>query len=248
MKSRKVAVVTNAGSGVGAATSAMLASRGWDIVVNYSRNKVEAEGTAAACRDNGAGVMMVPADVAQDADCRALVKAVGERWGRIDALVNHTWLPVFEDALEWDTVAMQDFQNVYAVNTVGTFQMVRACLAHLKAAHGAVVNVSSVAGALGVGPSVPFVASSGALNSMTLHMARALAPEVRVNAVCPGPMASRLPDAGVSPSPLARNHNATTPLRTTSTPENVADAIVWLLDHARTVTGELMLLDSGMHL
>jgi len=131
-------------------------------------------------------------DVAQDADCRALAQAAQDRWGRIDALVNNAGISVFGKAAEWDSLDAETFQRVLGVNTLGTFQMVRACVEPLKRARGSIVNVSSVAGALGVGSSMPYIASKSAISAMTLHLARALAPAVRANSVCPGPITTRM--------------------------------------------------------
>jgi 3-oxoacyl-[acyl-carrier protein] reductase len=248
---RKVALVTGSATGVGAATALQLARRGWNVVVNYSRSVTEAEATEAACRDAGADTLLLRADVAQDADCRALVATTVERWGRLDALVNNAGVSVFGDAAAWDALDVEAFQRIYAVNTIGSFQMVRACAPHLKAARGCIVNVSSIAGMLGIGSSVPYIASKGALNAMTLHLARTLAPEVRVNAVCPGLITSRWFVDGVgqeAADKLTANYERMAPLGRPSTPEDVADAIVWLVEGARTTTGELVLLDSGMHL
>ena len=146
---------------------------------------------------------------------------------------------------------MDTFQRIYAVNTVGAFQMVRACAAHLKAVKGSVVNVSSIAGSLGIGSSVPYIASKGALNSMTLYLARALAPDVRVNAVCPGLITSRWFVDGLGQQGFDKVKamvEASSPLERASTPEDVAQAIAWLTTGARTMTGELLLLDGGIHL
>ena len=248
---RKVALVTGSATGVGAATALQLARRGWNVVVNYSRSVTEAEATESACREAGADTLLLRADVAQDADCRALVATTVERWGRLDALVNNAGVSVFGDAAAWDALDVEAFQRIYAVNTIGSFQMVRACAPHLKAARGCIVNVSSIAGMLGIGSSVPYIASKGALNAMTLHLARTLAPEVRVNAVCPGLITSRWFVDGVgqeAADKLTANYERMAPLGRPSTPEDVADAIVWLVEGARTTTGELVLLDSGMHL
>lgn len=249
--SRKVALVTGSATGVGAATALALAARGYNLLVNYSKSQAEAQATADACRTAGADTLLVRGDVAQDADCRAMVQAVMDRWGRLDALVNNAGISVFGESAGWDALDAETFQRILGVNTMGAFQMVRACLPHLKAVQGCIVNVSSVAGALGVGSSVPYIASKGALNAMTLHWARTLAPEVRVNAVCPGLITSRwfvegIGQAGYEKAKAA--YEAAMPLARACTPEDVAEAIVWLVDGARTVTGELVLLDSGMHL
>jgi 3-oxoacyl-[acyl-carrier protein] reductase len=248
---RRVALVTGSATGVGAAAARILAARGWNVVINYSRSQAEAQATQTACEAAGAETLLLRGDVAQDADCRALAAATMERWGRIDALVNNAGVSVFGADAAWDALDMEAFQRIYAVNTVGTFQMVRACVPHLKAAQGCIVNVSSIAGSLGIGSSVPYVASKGALNALTLHLARALAPEVRVNAVCPGLITSRWFVDGIGQEGFDKLKAAvekTAPLGRASTPEDVADAIVWLVEGARTTTGELLLLDGGVHL
>jgi 3-oxoacyl-[acyl-carrier protein] reductase len=251
MTDRKVAIVTGSATGVGAATAVMLARIGYDLVVNYSRSADEARGTQAACADAGADTLLVRADVAVDAECRAMAAAAVARWGRIDVLVNNAGISVFGKDASWDALDAEAFQRIYGVNTVGTFQMVRACLPQLKAAQGAVVNVSSIAGVLGIGSSVPYIASKGAMNAVTLHLARSLAPEVRVNAVCPGLVTSRWFVQGVgqqAADDMKAAYERTAPLGRPSTPEDVAEAIVWLADGAKTVTGELLMLDSGVHL
>jgi len=251
MTTRKVALITGAGTGVGAATALMLAGKGYDLLINYSRSAEEAEASAAACRAAGADALVAQGDVAQDADCQALAKAALGRWGRIDALVNNAGISVFGEAAKWEALNAEVFQRILAVNTLGTFQMVRACAEALKAARGCIVNVSSVAGALGVGSSMPYIASKGAVNAMTLHLARAMAPAVRVNAVCPGLITTRWFVRGVGQQAAEaglKGYEGGVPLERACSPEDVAEAIVWLVDGAKTVTGELLLLDSGMHL
>ena len=251
MNARQVAIVTGSGTGIGAATALRLAARGFELVVNYSRSEAEAEATAAQCRDAGADTIVCRADVAEDADCRALVQAAVSRWGRIDALVNNAGMSSFAGAANWDAIDAETFQRIVGVNALGAFQMIRAAAPHLREAGGAIVNVSSVAGALGIGSSVPYIASKGAMNAMTLYFARALAPLVRVNAVCPGLVTSRWFVDGIGQQgyeQVKTTYEASTPLARASTPEDVADAVVWLIEGARTMTGELLMLDGGLHL
>lgn len=248
---RKVALVTGSATGVGAATALLLAQRGYDVVINYSRSEAEARAAEAACRSAGADTLLVQADVADDKDCRRLVDAAVARWGRLDALVNNAGVTTFVGAGHWDALDAAAFDRIMGVNVTGCFQMVRACAPHLKASRGAIVNVSSVAGALGVGSSVPYVASKGAVNAMTLHLARALAPEIRVNAVCPGLITTRWFVDGLGAQAfeaIKANYERSTPLGRPCSAEDVAEAVVWLVDGAATVTGELILLDAGMHL
>jgi len=252
MGNRKVAIVTGSATGVGAATALMLAQRGYNLVINYSKSEAEAQASQAACRAAGADTLLVQADVADDAQCRAMVRSVMERWERIDALVNNAGVSTFTGAANWEAIDAQTFQRILGVNTVGAFQMVRACAPHLRASgDGAIVNVSSIAGALGIGSSVPYIASKGALNAMTLYLARELAPDIRVNAVCPGLVTSRwfVDGLGQEGFDAIKIRNAqVTPLGRANTPEDVAEAVEWLVVGARTMTGELLLLDGGMHL
>ena len=247
----KVAIVTGAGTGVGAATALALAGRGYDLLINYSKSLAEAEASAAACRGAGADTLLMRGDVAVDADCRAMARAVVERWGRLDALVNNAGVTSFAGAANWDAIDAETFQRVVGVNALGTLQMIRACAPHLKVSRGAIVNVSSIAGALGIGSSVAYIASKGAVNSMTLYFARAMAPEVRVNAVCPGLVTTRWFIDGLGQEGYEKvkaGYEAAAPLGRACSPEDVADAVLWLVDGARVVTGELLLLDSGVHL
>ncbi|HUK05829.1 MAG TPA: SDR family oxidoreductase [Burkholderiales bacterium] len=251
MSARKAAIVTGGGTGVGAATALLLARRGYDILVNYSKSEAEARASEQACRAAGADALLAQGDVAEDKDCRRMVEAAVSRWGRLDVLVNNAGISTFTGSGNWEALDAAVFQRIYAVNVLGAFQMVRAAAPHLKAARGAIVNVSSIAGALGIGSAVPYIASKGALNSLTLHLARALAPEVRVNAVCPGMITTRWFTRGIGEEAtrkLRSAYEASAPLATACTAEDVAEAVVWLADGARTVTGELVLLDSGVHL
>lgn len=248
---RKAAIVTGSGTGVGAATALELARRGYNVGVNYSKSERDAQRSAAACREAGADVLLVRANVAEDADCRRFAQAAIERWGRLDLLVNNAGVSTFAGPANWDALDAAAFRRIFDVNVLGTFQMIRACVPQLKADRGAIVNVSSIAGALGIGSSVPYIASKGGVNAMTLHLARVLAPEIRVNAVCPGFITTRWFVDGMGQEAydkIKAGYEQTTPLGKACTPEDVASAIVWLAEGASTVTGELILLDSGMHL
>jgi len=251
MTTRKVAIVTGSGTGVGAATAVAFAGRGYDVVVNYSKSEAEAKESLAACQRAGADALLVRGSVAEDGDCRAIVQAAVERWGRLDALVNNAGMTSFAGSTNWDAIDAQSFQRIVAVNALGSFQMIRACVPHLKAARGSIVNVSSIAGALGIGSSVAYIASKGAVNSMTLYFARALAPDIRVNAICPGLITTRWFVDGIGQQgyeKLKAGYENTAPLGRASTPEDVAEAVLWLIEGARTMTGELLMLDSGVHL
>jgi len=243
----KVAIVTGSGSGIGAATAIELSKRGWSVVINYSKSADKAKAVAAKCKD----AILVQADTGQDADCRKLVKAALDKWGRVDALVNNAGTTKFVKHPDLDGLSADDFLHIYRVNVVGPFQMVRACAPALKAARGAVVNVSSVASLLGTGSSIAYAASKSALNAMTYSFARVLGPEVRVNAVCPGYVDTPWQhgahgDEGARKA--ADRYAGLVPLKDYARPADVAETIAWLIEGARQVTGETIFVDGGMHI
>ncbi|RZI44501.1 SDR family oxidoreductase [Herbaspirillum sp. HC18] len=246
---KKVAVVTGSSSGIGAATARLFARNGFNVVVNYSRNPAPAEAVAEECRALGADVLLMKADVAADADCRALAQAVEEKWGRCDALVNNAGTTRFVAAKNLEGLSALDFHDIYAVNVIGAFQMIRAFAPLMAKNPGAgIVNVSSVASVMGTGSSIAYMASKGALNAMTFGMARALGPEIRVNAVGPGMVETPWLQNGLGPETYEKRRNVykeITPLAETIMPEDVADACYWLCAGAKKTTGEFILVDSG---
>ncbi len=242
----KVALITGGSSGIGAATSLELGRRGWRVVVNYAKNERQAEGVAKECKG-----IAIRADVAQDAECRRLAREVVEKCGRIDALVNNAGTTKVVAHNDLEGLSAEDFQRIYQLNVVAPFQMARACAAALKERKGSIVNVSSVAAELGTGSSVAYAASKAALNAMSFSLARSLAPEVRVNVVSPGH--TRTPwhiqaRGAERAAETERRYASVAPLKDASDPEDVADAIVWLLDGARRVTGEVIFVDGGIHI
>lgn len=242
----KSAIVTGSSSGVGAATALMLARRGASVLVNCSKSTEAAEAVAAQCRAAGGDAIVVSANVGDDADCRRLADAAMSRWGRIDYLVNNAGTTKFVGPQNLAGLSAQDFHDIYAVNTIGVFQMVRACEAPLRAANGAVVNVSSIAGQEGFGSSIAYAASKGALNTLTIALARVMGTEVRVNAVLPGFIETGWLKAGLGANydTARKAYTDTAALGEVLTPEDVADSIVWLLG-ATKVTGQLLRIDGG---
>ena len=248
----RVAIVTGASSGIGAATAVMLAERGVRVVVNYAGNATGAEEVVAACRAAGAEAAAVQGDIADDAACRAIAKAATDRWGRIDVLVNNAGTTVSADARDLDALSADDFRRLYDVNLIGAYQMTRAALHSLRAGgRGSVVNTSSIAGITGLGSSIAYAASKGALNTMTLALARSLAPEVRVNAVCPGFVDSawwaRRHDEATIEKMRKRSASAAL-LRRTAPSREVAEAVILFAIGSPSITGQLLVIDNGMTL
>ena len=240
MAQKPVALVTGSSSGVGAACVEQLAKAGWDVVVNYSRSAEAAEAVAERCRAAGAEVLLQQADVAEDSACRALVAAVEARFGRLDALVNNAGTTKFVAHSDLEGLTAEDFHHIYGVNTIGAFQMTRAAAALLRASgDGAVVNVASIAGVKGIGSSIAYAASKGAMITMTKSLARVLGPEVRINAVCPGFIQGEWLRQGMGPEVYDRTQaflEGATPLKRTATADTVAEAIIMLITSASLVT------------
>jgi 3-oxoacyl-[acyl-carrier protein] reductase len=251
------AIVTGSASGLGAATAVLLARSGGRIVVNYSSSKSEAEQTADLCRKEGAEVVVVQGDVSSDEDCKTIV-AAASGWGRLDALVNNAGTTKHVAHADLDGLSAEDFQRIYGVNTIGPFQMVRAARSLLEAAAketgraSAVVNVSSVAGISGVGSSVAYAASKGALNTMTLSLSRALAPLIRVNTVCPGYIDTPWFTKGRGEAQAKQVRDAViarVPLKVASSADDIAQLVRFLASPASShMTGEVVRMDAGMHL
>lgn len=254
----RVALVTGSATGLGRSIAVKLAARGADVIVNYSRSSAEAEEAADLCRTAGVRVQVVQANVADPAGCRELAEAA-RKWGGLDILVNNAGITRHaRDHSDLDALSKADFMDIYEVNVVGPYLMLQATKSLLNAAYektgrsSAVLNTSSIAGVKGIGSSVAYAASKGALNTMTVSLARALAPAIRVNAICPGFIGTRwfrdaMDEQGFEKT-LRRIENAT-PLGAASGPDDIADAALFFLtDASRHVTGELLFVDAGLHL
>ena len=247
-----VAIVTGSSSGVGAACAERLAERGAHVLINYASNRDGAEVTRAACEALGVETRVLQADVSKDEDCRRMVQAAEDAWGRVDALVNNAGTTVFCPLHDLDGLSSDDFQKIYAVNTIGAYQMSRAVAPVMRrGGRGSIVMVASIAGVMGIGSSIAYAASKGAMITLTKALARVLGPEVRVNAVCPGFIQGEWLRKGMGSKTYEASKaflEKTTPLGRTSTAATVADSIVSFVEGMDLVTGETLILDGGTHL
>jgi 3-oxoacyl-[acyl-carrier protein] reductase len=246
-----VALITGGSSGIGAATARLLAGRGCSVAINFSKSRTAAEKVAVDCKSAGGDALLVQGNVAEDADCRRVVEETIAHFGHLDYLVNNAGTTKFVAHRDLAGLSAQDFHDIFAVNSIAPFQMVRAAESHLRARRGSVVNVSSIAGIYGTGSSIAYVASKAALNGMTLSLARVLGPEVRINAVCPGFVEGEWLQQGMGEAAYKAAQDtwrSAAPLGTTNKPEDVAQSIVFFLTAAVNVTGETLLVDSGMRL
>ena len=247
-----VVIITGGGTGVGAAAALMLAKGGAKITINYSRSATEAETTAKACEELGGETLVCQGDVSNDDDCRRIVAETIEKWGRVDGLMNNAGTTQFVADNSLEALSADDFLRIYHVNVVGAYQMARAVAPSMQEqGKGSIVNTSSIAGVMGIGSSIAYAASKGAMNTMTISLARLLAPEIRVNAIAPGFITGRwwldkLGQEGYDK--MVSGVEKSVPLNHAGTPEDMAEAAVFLLTASRNITGEILISDGGMHL
>ncbi|MBA4739616.1 MAG: SDR family oxidoreductase [Burkholderiales bacterium] len=246
-----VIIITGGGTGVGSACAHALAKCGARIVISYNKSEEGALHTKKKCNTAGGDAITVQGDVSIDDDCKNIVAEAIGKWGRIDGLVNNAGITKFAAPNDLDALSSQDFIDLYSTNVVGTYQMIRACSKYLKTSGGSIVNVSSIAGIKGIGSSTAYIASKAALNAMTIALARALAPEIRVNAVCPGLVDTEWHSKRYSQEEyksFLERYEKTVPLGAAAKPEDIAETILWLISSAKLITGETVLIDAGLHL
>ncbi len=248
----KSAIVTGSSVGVGRETALLLASKGCRVVVNCRRTLKEAEETAAMCRAAGGEAFVVQADISRDAECRSLVSAAVERFGRLDILVNNAGMTRFVSFEDLEGLTPEIWEEIFATNVYGSFYCARAAVPHLRrAGAGAIVNVASIAGMQATGSSIAYAAAKAAVINMTQALARTLGPEIRVNAVAPGALDTRWIRDGIGESGYEAVRDAyrrTMPLRDIVPAHAVAEAIVWLIEGASMTTGAVLTVDAGAHL
>ena len=256
----KVVIVTGAGGGLGRCHALEFARRGAKVVVNDLGGSVDGSGGSSEAADKvveeikaaGGEAMSNGSSVTDDAGVANMVSQTMDAYGRIDVLVNNAGVTRFAHQKDLAALNAADFEHIMSVNVTGSYQMTRAAVPDLeKSDCAAVVNVSSHSGISGIGSSMAYAASKGALNTMTLSLARNLAPSIRVNAVCPGFVDTKWLSGKLSDEALAAFKEkvaAVSPLQTIVTPADVADAVCWLGLKARSVTGQLLVIDGGTHL
>lgn len=242
-KAQRVALITGGGTGVGRSTTLQLADRGYHVAINYSRSADDAEETAQLARDKGVRAITIACDVSSDAAVRAMVERCRAEFGRLDVLVNNAGTTYFVTHSDLDAMTEDKWDRILAVNLKGPFFVSRAAIPLMRAGGGgSIVNVASVAGVGGSGSSIAYAASKGGLITLTKSLAKAFAPDIRVNAVCPGPIISRwLEDH----QDMVEASIKLTPLQRASSTDDVADAVTFLACDAGMMTGQALIVDGG---
>ncbi|MDE3107305.1 MAG: SDR family oxidoreductase [Acidobacteriota bacterium] len=236
----RVVLVTGSSSGIGEATARRFALHG-DVVVFNSAHSVEAGERIAR---ETPGSYYVQGDVTNDEDCARLVRTVLERSGRLDVLVNNAGTTKVIDHRDLAAAELSVWREIFEVNVFGTWQLSVAAMDALRASQGAIVNVSSIAGVRPTGSSIPYAASKAALNHLTRLLAKAVGPDVRVNAVAPGLIDTPWTEDWDAVRGAVR---AVAPLKRSGQPDDVAD-VIYLLATSSYVTGEVVLVDGGLSL
>ena len=241
----KVALVTGGGTGIGRATSLVLAGHGVAVAVNYSRSEHEAVSTARQIQEAGGRAIAVQADVRRDEEVREMVGQVAAGLGAPQLLVNNASITRMIPLEDLDAATEEVWDTLFAVNVKGMFHCARAVTPHMKErGEGAIVNLGSIAGLTGSGSSLPYAVSKSAVIGLTKSLARALAPQVRVCCVVPGFVPTRW---WVGKEDLVESLSSKTLLRRTTSPEDVAGIIRDLLSQ-EAMTGQILTVDGGQAL
>jgi NAD(P)-dependent dehydrogenase (short-subunit alcohol dehydrogenase family) len=253
MANGKVVIVTGGATGIGAACVEHFVAQGWNVVVNFFLPEQAEAAASLVARAEAAGSagLAVQGDESRDDDCRRMAAMAVERFGRLDALVSSAGVTRMVPHADLDGLTMADFQQTTAVNTVGPFQMARACATALAEGDGgAIVFISSYGAIFGTGSSIAYAASKGATNTLTMSLARVLAPKIRVNAVCPALVADGFVhrmDPAVFEA-RSKIQIARAPLQKVAKASEVAADVYWLVAGAALITGSVLQLDCGLHL
>ncbi|HSD53103.1 MAG TPA: SDR family oxidoreductase [Burkholderiales bacterium] len=248
MASTRTALVTGAATGIGRGAVLALARAGYDVGINYSSSEKAARETAAAAEKLGARILLLKCDVSDEPGVRAMLGKVGDAFGHLDVLVNNAGITASWKPKDLETLSLDEWDRVFAVNVRGLFQVTRAALPLLrKGENPCIVNTASIVG-LRPGPQPPpYAASKAAVVSLTKTLAWNLGPEIRVNAVAPGWMDGDWMRRMLKDKydDLMAKRATATPLKRVVTAADVAETMMSLVQSNRFVTGEVIVIDGG---
>ncbi|MEO2206444.1 SDR family NAD(P)-dependent oxidoreductase [Paenibacillus pabuli] len=241
----RVALITGGGTGIGRAVSLLLAHKGALVAVNYSCSQAAAEETVQQILDEGGQAFAVQANVADDTDVRQMVATVTETYGPLTALVNNAGITHHIPLHDLESVTDDIWNELYDVNVKGMFHCARAVSEGMRqAGGGSIVNLGSIAGSTGSGSSLPYAVSKAAVHGLTLSLAHALSPLIRVNAIVPGAVATRW---WAGNEERMNRLGGSLLLQRISSPEDIAHMICAALEQP-SMTGQLITVDGGQTL
>lgn len=241
----KVAVVTGASKGIGAAIAKALAAEGASVVVNYASSKAGAEAVVDAITKIGGNAIAVGGDVSRKADAEGIIAAAVKTFGHLDILVNNSGIYGFTPL---DAITEEQFHKMFNINVLGLLLTTQAAAKHLGEG-GSIINIGSIVSRITPPNSVVYTATKGAVDAITGVLARELGPKkIRVNALNPGMVVTEgTHSAGIIGSDIDRATVAQTPLGRLGQPDDIANVAVFLAsDDSRWLTGEQLLTGGGV--
>jgi len=248
LPSRKAALVTGGATGIGRSAVLALARAGFDVALNYGSSEAAARETAAEAGKLGARTLVVRCDVADEAGVRAMLRSVENEFQKLDVLINNAGTTASWKPKDLESLSLEEWDRVFAVNVRGLFQVTRAALPLLrKGENPSIVNTASIVG-LRPGPQpLPYAASKAAVVNLTRTLAWNLGPEIRVNAVAPGWMEGDWMKRMLKDKyqDLMGKRAKATPLGRVVTADDVAETMMSLIQSNRFVTGEVIVVDGG---
>jgi 3-oxoacyl-[acyl-carrier protein] reductase len=243
----RVALVTGSATGIGRAIAERFARAGAKVAVNYRSSRDPAEDLVSQIRSAGGVAISIHADVSKDVEVHAMVAQVAREFGRLDVLVNNAGWSTRVPHRNLDQLTDDIWDKTFDINLRSVFYCVRAAVPLLRKQPGAaIVNVASVAGSTGVGSSIAYAAAKAGVLTLTKSLARALAPEIRVNAISPGLIRTQFAGRPDSDSAFQAEEGVT-PLKKLATVAECAEAAFFLASAATAVTGQTILVDGGLY-
>jgi 3-oxoacyl-[acyl-carrier protein] reductase len=245
--SRKAALVTGGATGIGKSAVLALARAGYDVAINYSSSEAAARAAAREAENLGAKALLARCDVSDEAGVRSMLDSVRKTFGRLDVLINNAGTTASWKMKDLDSLSLEEWDRVFAVNVRGLFQVTRAAAPLLRVNKGCVINTASIVG-LRPGPQpLPYAASKAAVVNLTKTLAWNLGPEIRVNAVAPGWMEGDWMKRMLQDKyeDLMGKRAKSTPLKRVVTADDVAQTMLSLIESNRFVTGEVIVIDGG---
>jgi NAD(P)-dependent dehydrogenase (short-subunit alcohol dehydrogenase family) len=249
MSERPVLLITGGSRGIGASVALKAATRGWAVVVNYVRDKEAAGAICDAINDSGGAALAVQGDVSREDDIAAIFDVVDNAFGRLDGLVNNAG--IVGTPLRVDEMPRNRLEQMFAINVIGAIRVAGEAVKRMSNTRGgeggSIVNISSMAALLGsANQYVDYAAAKGAIDTFTIGLSREVAEEgIRVNAVRPGIIDTEIHASGGLPD-RARELAGMIPMKRAGEPDEVADAILYLLSNeASYVTGALLNVSGG---
>ena len=242
----KVALITGGGTGIGRAISLNYAKAGAAVVITYSKSEQEALATVAELRGLGCESLALQVDVSSDGAVREMVSKAHLQAGRLDILVNNAGMTKFVDHANLQGMDEATWDRIFAVNLKGTFFCSRAVAPIMKQqGSGRIINIASVAGITGNGSSIAYCASKAGVISITKSLARALAPQISVNAIAPGLVDTRWLDGSQRADAMRKNFQAGALLQRVGSPEDVSEIALSMAADWSFVTGQIVVVDGG---